>query len=168
MGDNPDLATQIEIIEETYAEPENEVTLKIAGLQNQLSLTNNKRNDIIRINRLAKTVIDVFDDILGKEKLDKADLRLIVNRIDDAEDRIDVKLNPDVDALLRSDRATIMDNASNFKTGNEVILNHEGRRTVLNIEESLSNTTKVRLKTRNQPERLFTVNVISSGDFFDI
>ena len=71
MGENPGLATQIEIIDETYAELEDEVVLRIAGIQNQLSLTNNKRNDIIRINRLARTVIDVFDEILGKEKLDK-------------------------------------------------------------------------------------------------
>lgn len=168
MGANPGLETQVEIIEETYAELEDEVVLRIAGIQNQLSLTNNKRNDIIRINRLARTVIDVFDEILGKEKLDKTDLRLIVSRIDVAEDRIDVKLNSDVDALLRSDRATTMDNASNFRTGSEVILNHEGRKAVLSIEGSLSNTTKVRLKTRNQPERLFTVNVISSGDPLEI
>ena len=67
---NPKVAVQIEIVEETYEELEVEAANKIAGLQNQIELTNNKRNDIIRINRMARTVIDVFNEIIAKPKLD--------------------------------------------------------------------------------------------------
>ncbi len=98
------VADQIEILEETYVELEDEVTLKISGLQSQISLTNGKRNDIIRINRLARTVIDVFNDILEKPNLDKLDLQLIIDRIIIFEDHMDVKLKADVDALLDAER----------------------------------------------------------------
>lgn len=36
-----------------------------------MNLNVDKRNDIIRINRLAKTAIDIFNNILNKKSLDK-------------------------------------------------------------------------------------------------
>lgn len=169
LADNPKLAAQIEIIEETYIELEDEATLRISGLQNQINLTSDKRNDIIRINRLARTVIDVFNDILEKPALDRTDLQLIIDKIIIFEDHIDVKLKADVDALLHAERLREESIPVNFEDGSKVILNANGKLTTLYMErENRQNTTKVRMKTRNHSERLFTVNVISSGDPLEI
>ncbi|MCM1268656.1 MAG: recombinase family protein [Bacteroidales bacterium] len=166
---NPAAASQIEIIEDTYVELEDEATLKISGLQNQINLTAGKRNEIIRINRLARTVIDVFDDILNKPNLDRIDLQLIIDRIIVYEDHIDVKLKADVDALLHAERRQTEELSVNFDKDSKVILNDGGRLATLSMAAAPDqNTTNVRLKTRNQAERLFTVNVISSGDPLEI
>ena len=168
-AENAAALSQIEIVEETYAELEDEATIKISGLQNQINLTSDKRNDIIRINRLARTVIDVFNDILEKPSLDKVDLQLLIDRIVVYEDHIDVKLKADIDALLNVSRAAEGDPAANFNKDSKVILKDRGHTSSLSIaDEEAPNTTKVRLKTRNQPERLFTVNVISSGDPLEV
>ena len=66
-----------------------------------MNLNVDKRNDIIRINWLAKTVIDIFNDILNKKSLDKKDLELIIDKIIVFEDRIHVKLKADIDNLLK-------------------------------------------------------------------
>ena len=210
----------VEIIEETYAEIEEELIHRIKGLQNQMNLSVDKRNDIIRINRLAKTAIDIFNDILNKKSLDKKDLELIIDKIIVFEDRIHVKLKADIDNLLKVGVATTFyyqqvegreqllsvaeemngnvagtitdigtDNsahmemiASEVKAGKETIVNfNQDSKVIVKHKESLDtqdNSTKsgindalsttVRLKTRNQPERLFTVNVISSGDPLEI
>ncbi len=169
LADNPKIAEQIEIIEETYAELEDEATLKISGLQSQINLTSDKRNDIIRINRLARTVIDVFNDILEKPALDRTDLQLIIDRIIIYEDHIDVKLKADVDALLHAERQQAEEISANFENDSKVILNDGGRLSTLYMSDNESqNTTMVRLKTRNQPERLFAVNIVSSGDPLEI
>lgn len=210
----------VEIIEETYAEIEEELINRIKGLQNQMNLSVDKRNDIIRINRLAKTAIDIFDDILNKKNLDKKDLELIIDKIIVFEDRIHVKLKADIDNLLKigvvttfyyqqvegreqlisvaeemngnvagtitdigTDNSAHMEMiASEVKAGKETIVNfNHDSKVIVNKMESLDThnnltksgisellTTIVPLKTRNKPERLFTVNVISSGDPLEI
>lgn len=65
-----------------------------------MNLNVDKRNDIIRINRLAKTAIDIFNDILNKKSLDKKDLELIIDKIIVFEDRIHVKLKADIDTRI--------------------------------------------------------------------
>ena len=206
----------VEIIEETYAEIEEELIHRIRGLQNQMNLSVDKRNDIIRINRLAKTAIDIFNDILNKKNLDKKDLELIIDKIIVFEDRIHVKLKADIDNLLKvgvvttfyyqqvegreqllsvaeetngnragtiadigTDNSAHMEMiASEVKAGKEPIVNfNHDSKVISNQKESPDThnnltksginellTTNVPLKTRNKPERLFTVNVISSGD----
>lgn len=163
----------VDIIEETYAEIEEELVNRIKGLQNQINLSVDKRNDIIRVNRLAKTAIDIFDDILDKKSLDKRDLELIIDKIIIYEDRIHVKLKADIDNLLKVGVVTTFYyeevegreellrvaesseyNAANFKRDSKV------------IERYL--TTKFSLETRNKAKRLFTVNIISSGDPLEI
>ncbi len=213
------------IIGETYAEIEDELINRIKGLQNQMNLSVDKRNDIIRINRLAKTAIDIFNDILNKKSLDKKDLELIIDKIIVFEDRIHVKLKADIDNLLKIGVVTTFyyqqvegreqllsvaeemnDNmigtitdigtdsfahmemnesemiASDEKAGKETIVNfNQDSKVIVKHKESPdthNNSTKsgindllttiVPLKTRNQPERLFTVNVISSGDPLEI
>lgn len=213
------------IIEETYAEIEDELINRIKGLQNQMNLSVDKRNDIIRINRLAKTAIDIFNDILNKKNLDKKDLELIIDKIIVFEDRIHVKLKADIDNLLKigvvttfyyqqvegreqllsvaeetkgnvasaitdigtdnfahmemnelemiaSDKKAGKETIVNFNQDSKVIVKHKGspdtrnNLTKLCVDDLL--TTTVPLKTRNKPERLFTVNVISSGDPMEI
>ncbi|MBQ4069567.1 MAG: recombinase family protein [Lachnospiraceae bacterium] len=163
----------VDIIEETYVEIEEELVNRIKGLQNQINLSVDKRNDIIRVNRLAKTAIDIFNDILNKKSLDKKDLELIIDKIIVFEDRIHVKLKADIDNLLKVGVVTtfyyeevegkeellkVAENSEynvvNFKYDSKV------------IEKYL--TTKFDLKTRNKAKRLFTVNVISSGDPLEI
>ena len=213
------------IIEETYAEIEDELINRIKGLQNQMNLNVDKRNDIIRINRLAKTAIDIFNDILNKKNLDKKDLELIIDKIIVFEDRIHVKLKADIDNLLKigvvttfyyqqvegreqllsvaeetkgnvasaitdigtdnfahmemnelemiaSDKKAGKETIVNFNQDSKVIVKHKespdtrNNLTKLCVDDLL--TTTVPLKTRNKPERLFTVNVISSGDPMEI
>ena len=90
------------LLEETYDELEAELEQKITGLQHQIELTSDKRNTIIRVNRAAKLAMDVFADILKKEKLERNDLQLVIERITVYEDRISVQFKSDVDAILRS------------------------------------------------------------------
>ena len=89
---------QEEMLEETYDELEDDLTRRIAGIQNQIDLTVDRRNTIIRVNRTAKLALEVFDDILNKDKLDRSDLQLIIERIRVYEDHVDVQLKADIQA----------------------------------------------------------------------
>ena len=89
-------------LEETYDELESDLLCRMEGIQNQLTMAQNRRNTIIRVNRVAKTALEVFDDILRKPKLDRNDLNLIIEKIRVFEDHIEVQLKADVDSILRS------------------------------------------------------------------
>lgn len=89
-------------LEETYDELESDLLHRMEGIQNQLTMAQNRRNTIIRVNRVAKTALEVFDDILRKPKLDRNDLNLIIEKIRVFEDHIEVQLKADVDSILRS------------------------------------------------------------------
>ena len=78
MGKSPQ---QAKILEETYREMEEELTTRIAGLDRQIDSSIQLRSGMIQANRKAKTVLDVFSDILNKPALDKRDIGLIVQRI---------------------------------------------------------------------------------------
>ncbi len=91
-----------EALEETYDELESDLLHRIEGIQNQLTMTQDKRSTIIQVNRVAKTALEVFDDILNKPKLDRNDLQLIIEKIRVFEDRIEVQLKADVDSILHS------------------------------------------------------------------
>ena len=54
-------------LNELYDEMETELQRKIDGLNHQIDLLSDKRNTIIRVNRTAKTAIDIFHDILDKD-----------------------------------------------------------------------------------------------------
>lgn len=90
-----------EILEATYDEMESDLLKRIEGLQKQIELTADKRNMIIRVNRAAKTAMEIFDDILIKPKLDRSDLQFIVDKIKVYKDHIDVLLKTDIDTLLK-------------------------------------------------------------------
>lgn len=89
------------VLDETYDELEADLLRKIEGLQSQIEHVTDRRNTIIRTNRAAKTAMEVFDDIIGKEKLEKQDLELIIERIKVYEDRVEIQLKADIDTLLR-------------------------------------------------------------------
>ena len=77
------------ILEETYDELEHDLIQRINGLQNQLQMAADKRNTIIQVNRAAKTAMEVFDDLLSKEHLDRKDLQLIIEKIKVYEDHLE-------------------------------------------------------------------------------
>ena len=89
------------VLDETYDELEADLIRKIEGLQSQIEHVTDRRNTIIRTNRAAKTAMEVFDDIIGKEKLEKQDLELIIERIKVYEDHVEIQLKADIDTLLR-------------------------------------------------------------------
>ncbi len=128
-----------------YDELEEELLNSIGNLEKQFSEINNLRNTIIETNRKAKTVIDVFDSILSKEKLDKRDIGLIVDRIIVYDGYIDVKLKSDVDALLSV----------------------EGREETVNFPKG-SKDIVLTQKSAKRADKVFTVNVINSGDPLEI
>ena len=136
------------LLDETYDELEAELTQRIAGIQHQIEFASDKRNTIIRINRVAKTAIDVFHDILEKPALDRNDLNLMIEKIKVYEDHIEVQLKADIDSLLRT--GALPEDAANFNSGTE------------NIENTLIQSSK------NHEDKVFRVSVISNGDPLEI
>ena len=139
---------QEELLEETYDELEAELTQRIAGIQHQIEFASDKQNTIIRINRVAKTAMDVFHDILEKPALDRNDLNLMIEKIKVYEDHIEVQLKADIDSLLKT--GALPEDAANFNGGTE------------NIENTLIQSSK------NHEDKVFRVSVISSGDPLEI
>ena len=104
-----------ELVEETYFEIEEEITHRIHGLQEQLKLNINKRSEVVEISRVARTVFDVFDDILKKDRLDKIDISLIVEKILVYEDNsVDIYLKADIEQLLQTGTLPTEEQTVNF------------------------------------------------------
>lgn len=140
--------TKAKIREQVYEEMETELTERIAGLEKQFAEVSDMRNTMIKTNRKAKTVIDVFEDVMRKEKLDKRDIGLIVDHITVYEDHLNVKLKTDVDTLFSlEDKEEII----NFRDGSK------------DIEKD-----RIVQSSTNRRDKVFTVNVISSGDPLEI
>ena len=136
------------LLEETYDEMESDLQRRIEGLTHQIDLLADRRNTILRVNRVAKTAMDVFRDILAKEKLDRNDLRLIIDRIKVYEDHLEIQLQADIDQLLRSCE---LEDTVNFKPGIENVWGCQ-------LVQS----------ARNQRDKVFDVHVVSSGDPLEI
>ena len=140
-----------ETLEETYDELENDLLHRIEGLNHQIAMTEDKRNTIIQVNRVARTAIEVFDDILRKPKLERNDLELMLQRINVYEDHIEIQLKADIDSILKSGTLSAeTEDAANFKLGTE------------NIENLLIQSSKGR------EDKVFRVNVINNGDPLEI
>ena len=151
-----------EIIEETYEEMETELLQKIDGLEKQLEMTVERRNTTIEVNRIAKTALQIFRDILDKDKLDKGDLPLIVDRIvvfDGEEPHIDIELKADIAMLLEAGTLTDEQLEEAGYRGKVVNFNWD-------IEGNLSAT--IVQKSKNQRDKAFGVNVICGGDPLEI
>ena len=146
-----------DVIMEMYDGLIEEAANRIHGLENQIAMTADTRNTIIRANRHAKAVLDIFHDMLTKEKLDKRDISLIVDRIIVYENRIDIKLRNDVDALLRCEDEQTEAESANFNEDTK------------NIESVAEKYKSVAVQSaKNQNDKVFSVNVISGGDPLEI
>lgn len=137
-----------QILEETYDEMESELMQKIEGIQSQINMATDKRNIIIQTNRMAKTAIDIFDEVLKKDHLEKKDLQLIIERIWVYENRLEIQLKSDVDQILN---CGLVGKAVNFNLG----------------MENITNYTIVQ-QTNKHMDKVFHANVISSGDPLEI
>ena len=135
-------------IEATYDELEEELQKKIDGLNHQIDLLSDKRNTVIKVNRAVKTALEVFADILAKEKLDRNDLELIIDRVLVFEDHLEIKLQRDIDSLLR---CGTLGEAANFNSG---------------IENSLH--CRFVQSADKRPDKVFDVNVVYDGDPLEI
>ena len=136
------------LLEETYDEMEAELQKKIEGIRNQIEMLSDKRNTILRVNRAAKTAMDVFRDVLHKENLERNDLELIVNKIKVYEDHLEIELKADVDTLIRCGTQEL---AANFDKGSMDILKTEL------VQSSI-----------HRKDKVYAVNVISDGDPLEI
>ena len=136
------------LIEETYDEMEAELQNKITGIRNQIDMLADKRNTILRVNRVAKLAIDVFQDILDRDTLERNDLELTIRKIRVFEDRLEVELRPEIDQLIRCE---VMETAVNFEQGSMDILKTEL------VQSSI-----------HRKDKVYTVNVISDGDPLEI
>ena len=139
---------QEQLLEETYDELEADLQKKIEGLNHQIDLLSDRRNTIIQVNRAAKTAMDVFNDIITKEKLERNDLELLIDEIRVYEDHLDLKLRTDIDTLLR---CGTLEEVENFPSGSKDIL-----------------SIQVVQSAKQRPNKVFTANVISEGDPLEI
>ena len=152
-----------EILEETYDALIEEANARIEGLTNQLAMVADTANMIVRVNRVSKTVLDLFDDIINKNKLDRNDLYLIIDRIIIFEDHIEIKLKADIDELLRT--GTV----EHLKYYEESELPVNFNQDTENIEKSTEDYSLVAAQRANKRrDKVFRVNVISGGDPLEI
>ena len=158
------------LLDETYDELEAELTQRIAGIQHQIEFASDKRNTIIRINRVAKTAMDVFHDILEKPALDRNDLNLMIEKIRVYEDHIEVQLKADIDSLLKT--GALPEDAANFNSGTENIeLQSVGADAHIRprVDEGIDPyETELVQSAKNREDKVFRVSVISSGDPLEI
>ena len=150
-------------MEETYDALIEEANNRIEGLTNQLALVADTTNTIVKVNRVARSVIEIFDDIIERDKLDKHTLHLIIDRIIIYEDNIEIMLQADVDELLRT--GTIEHMKHNEESKVPVNFNSDTE----NIERATEDYSIVAAqRARNQRDKVFRVNVISGGDPLEI
>ena len=151
------------IIEETYDALIEEAYHRIDGLTNQLAMVADTTNTIVKVNRVARSVIDTFNDIIEKDKLDKHSLHLIVDKIIVYEDNIEIKLQADIDEILRT--GTVERFAHSTESEIPVNFNQDTE----NIERVTDDFSLVAAqRAKNQRDKVFCVNVISDGDPLEI
>lgn len=141
----------VALIGQTYDELIDESQRKINGYENQLVMAVDSRNTTIRANRVAQTAIEIFDEILAKDKLAKKDITLLLDRILVFEKHIEIKLKPYIEELLATGHFAKGD--SNFNCD------------VKDIE--IAGETAV-LSSKNHKDKVFDVNVICGGDPLEI
>lgn len=160
-------------IEALYDEMEADLQKKIDGINHQIDLLSDKRNTIIQVNRVAKTAIDVFRDILEKDKLERNDLELLIDRILVFEDHLEIKLKTDIDTLLRCGTLPAeTEDTANFREGTENIeLQSVGADAHIRprVDEGIDPyETELVQSAKNREDKVFRVHVISNGDPLEI
>ena len=134
-----------ESIQATYDDLIAECESMIEGLENQKRMTFERHETAVKALRIAPKAVGLFERILEKEKFDKGDLELIVDNITVYETHIHIKLKSDIEGILSS--PLFPDDAPDSP-------------------DPLS-TTAVQ-HTNCRTDRVFAVNVISSGDPLEI
>lgn len=152
---------QEELLAQTYDELESDLQKKIEGIGHQIDMLSDKRNTIIQVNRVAKTAMEVFQDILEKDKLERRDLELIIRQIKVYEDHLEIQLQADVDAILRSGTLPEAEEAVAAMARQGDTVNFKGGM------EHISPVTIVQA-AKNRPDKVFHANVINDGDPLEI
>lgn len=91
---------QEDMINETFDALEAEDVAMLTGLQNQISMIEEKERNEKKVSKLTISALEVFDSILEKEKLDKQDIEIIVDRITVFNNKIEIKLRSNIAGLL--------------------------------------------------------------------
>ena len=156
---------QEDILEQTYDELEGDLQKRIEGIGHQIELLSDKRNTIIRVNRAARTAMEVFRDILNKERLERRDLELIIRKIKVYEDRLEIQLQADVDSILRS--GTLPEGAAEETAVAAMAEVSEG---IVNFKSGMGHISHVTIvqEAKQHPDKVFHANVISDGDPLEI
>ena len=156
---------QEDILEQTYDELEGDLQKRIEGIGHQIELLSDKRNTIIRVNRAARTAMEVFRDILNKERLERRDLELIIRKIKVYEDRLEIQLQADVDSILRS--GTLPEGAAEEAAVAAMAEVPEG---TVNFKPGMGHISPVTIvqEAKQHPDKVFHANVISDGDPLEI
>lgn len=146
-----------ELIESTFDEILHDLSEKIKGLESQIELVSSQRRRVRQTNRLVKTALEVFDEILKKDKLSKKDLGFIVDKITVYEDRVEIDLKNDIKTLLGEGKLSERDSV--YDLGG----------TVVNFEHGTDDISdQAVLKTKNQRDKVIGVNVMHDGDPLEI
>ena len=148
-----------EILEETYDELEADLLSRIEGIQNQLRMATDKRNTILQVNRVAKTALEVFNDILNKKHLDRQDLQLIIEKIKVYEDHLEIQLKADIDSILHA--GTLPSEEPEAVAAMAAVQGD-----TVNFKEGMGHIEPVTLvqTSSKRPDKVFHANVISDGD----
>ena len=143
---------------------EEDLQKRIEGIGHQIELLSDKRNTIIRVNRAAKTALEVFGDILRKDRLERRDLELIIRQIKVYEDRLEIQLQADVDSILRS--GTLPEKTD----GEAVAAMAEISEDTVNFKSGMGHISPVTIvqEAKQHPDKVFHANVISDGDPLEI
>jgi stage V sporulation protein T len=144
-----------DMLEEVYQEQVDDLMQQIDGFRNQIQLATDKHNAIIAMNRTAQTVMEVFDTIINKDSLSKADVDFILDRIDVYTDHIDIKLKADIDTLLRTGVP------AELQTEEAVSVNFNSG------TKKADNLTPI-AQVHTSKGEILSVNVISEGDPLEI
>ena len=114
-------------------------------------------NIIIQVNRAAKTAMEVFDDLLSKEHLDRKDLQLIIEKIKVYEDHLEIRLKADIDCLLRCGELPHEEDfvAAMARQGGTV-----------NFPDGTGDISTITIvqSAKMRPDKVFRANVISNGE----
>ncbi len=152
---------QEEILEQTYDGLEADLQKKIEGISHQIDMLSDKHNTIIQVNRAARTAMEVFVDILRKDKLERQDLELIIRQIKVYEDHLEIQLQADVDSILRSGTLAEPEAVAAMAEAGEGTVNFKSGM------EHISPVTIVQSANKRR-DKVFHVNVISDGDPLEI
>ena len=137
---NPD---REESIQSTYDDLIAECEATISGLENQRMMSIDRLQTAEQAKPLAQKAIGLFDRILGKEHFSKPDLELLIDEITVYETHIHLRLKADIEGILSSP-----------------IFPDDAR-----VDPPSFNAVQ---HANHHSDRVFAVNVISSGDPLEI